>query len=63
MNFDKSKMCFENEVDSDVREELAGVCITECHDKYLEIPKFAKRSKELFSFIKDRIWNKDGICF
>ncbi|KAL5547760.1 hypothetical protein UlMin_002991 [Ulmus minor] len=45
-----------------VQQELAnmfGVTLVECHDKYFGLPIFAGRCKrDLFNFIKSRVWNK-----
>ncbi|KAL5551591.1 hypothetical protein UlMin_001767 [Ulmus minor] len=62
VNFDKSEICFGRDVLPPVQRDLAsffGVRWVACHDKYLGLPTFAGRCKrDLFNFIKNRVWNK-----
>ncbi|KAL5539549.1 hypothetical protein UlMin_045342 [Ulmus minor] len=38
---------------------MFGVRLVDCHDKYFNLPTFVGKCKrELFSFIKSRVWNK-----
>ncbi|KAL5571164.1 hypothetical protein UlMin_020761 [Ulmus minor] len=38
---------------------MFGVRLVDCHDKYLGLPTFAgKYKRDLFGFIKSRVWNK-----
>ena len=68
VNFEKSEMCCEKDVDLGTQRELAnnleiqreladnlGVRRVECQDKYLGLPTFVGRSKkDIFSFLKSR---------
>ncbi|KAL5573838.1 hypothetical protein UlMin_023435 [Ulmus minor] len=62
INLVKSEVCFGKDVDSARRVEVAGwlgVRHVVCHEKYLGLPTFTGRSKkDLFAFIKDRVWKK-----
>ncbi|KAL5570359.1 hypothetical protein UlMin_026934 [Ulmus minor] len=62
VNFEKSEIYFGQDISFPIQQELAGlfgVRFVECHDKYLGLPTFAGKCKrELFSFIKSRVWNK-----
>ncbi|KAL5555861.1 hypothetical protein UlMin_038097 [Ulmus minor] len=59
VNFDKSGYvpnCIRNEV-----ADFLQVNQVDCHEKYLGLPTFANRcKKDLFLFIKNRVWDKLG---
>ena len=71
VNFSKSDVCFGSDVPDELKTEVAeslGVSITPCHKRYLGLPTFSGRRKcELYSFIRDRVWEKikswREICF
>ncbi|KAL5562410.1 hypothetical protein UlMin_032157 [Ulmus minor] len=64
VNFDKSEVCFGKHVPNCIRNEVANflqVNQVDCHEKYLGLPTFADQcKKDLFLFIKNRVWDKLG---
>ncbi|KAK3207112.1 hypothetical protein Dsin_021158 [Dipteronia sinensis] len=62
INFTKSAVCFNRQISSEVRNELAdvlGMKVVESHETYLGLPCQTSRSKRaMFDDIKHRVWNK-----
>ncbi|KAK2658376.1 hypothetical protein Ddye_004909 [Dipteronia dyeriana] len=62
INFNKSAMCVSSRVSRQQAKHMAGILrvrLVDCHDRYLGLPSFARRSKcQLFSDIHDQVWDR-----
>ena len=62
INFQKSSISFSRNMPSDLKEAICSylqVPMTENHGKYLGLPSIVgKNKKTIFSFIKDRVWQR-----
>ncbi|KAK2651128.1 hypothetical protein Ddye_018617 [Dipteronia dyeriana] len=62
INFQKSAMCVSKGVSRHRASNLArilGVQLVWCHERYLGLPSFAgKNKRELFTNIRDRVWDR-----
>ncbi|XP_012851712.1 PREDICTED: uncharacterized protein LOC105971405 [Erythranthe guttata] len=62
INFEKSTMMFSPSTSQEIKNsihQLLGFQVVEQHDKYLGMPAtMGKTKKEIFSFLRDRVWSK-----
>jgi hypothetical protein len=62
INLAKSDVCFGKEIEEEAKGEIAAtlrVNVTTCHKRYLGLPTVTgRRKKEVFAFVKERIWEK-----